>query len=621
MELRTNCRKERAIFTAWWRNRGKRGAAALNNMMKGICYVLAEVAKNAKKMLCYKIIMNVFTVMETLINLFLLKLVVDYVLSANFNYAELLLYLLAYLLGMSLWSVFGIRIVWRTINKCQYDFVTNCASKLYKKSLEIEMIHFNKNEFYDKLDRAINHAGMHHIDLLDQCFSFLSNGICFFSVMAIYRNPVLLIATAIDVSAYLIYYFGVNKRNYQFGKNEERFNRFENYLNRVFSDRIYAQELRTSSGTKEILTDKYDRWWKTHHEHYKVYTRNFTGITMLLAYTPRELILAFSSIYVTNLFFRGSCTVGDFLVLVVFVSTMSERLINVFKVLPELYQTSLYISEYEELMNYPARVDYDEEKVEIREFESLRFNNVSFKYEVEDQFHIHDLSFEVRSNEVIAIAGLNGSGKSTIVDLIMGLLKPDSGCLELNGMNYENYKVEHIKNLFGIVFQDFQTYELSIAENILMREADTQEDCDLVKEALQYAGLYEKVSSFEGGIHTTVSARDDDGYFSGGEMQMLAIARAYASQRPVLIFDEPTSALDVYMTNLFFTKLFQLREERNKTIIMVSHKLKYVSKADRIFFVEGGTVSELGNHSELLKLNDKYAKLYQTSHEDLFAGE
>lgn len=590
-------------------------------VVTGIYYVLAETAKNAKKLFCCKLIMNLVTVTLTIIDLLLLKLVVDYVLSESFRYEKLRFYLLAFLLGTSLWSVLGIRLVFRTIRKCEYNFVTNCVSNLYKKCLEIEMIHFNKSEFYDKLDRAISHAGDCQIQLLDQCFAFLSNGLCFLSVMTICRDPVLLIATGISVSVYLLYYFSANKKGYQLEKNEEKFNRFENYLNWVFSDREYGQELRASAGMKEILMDKYDRWWKASHARYKAYTRTYTGMSMLLAYTPKNLILAFTSIYATNLFFRGSCTAGDYLVLVAFVSTMSDRLINVFKVLPEMYQTSLHISEYQEIMNYPSWADSDEEKAEIWEFESLKFCNVSFKYEAGNPFHIHDLSFELKNNQVIEIAGLNGSGKSTIVDLIMGLLKPDSGCLKLNGMDYENYKAGHIRNLFGIVFQNFQIYEISIAENILMREADTEEDCDLVKQALQHAGLYEKVSSFEDGIHTVVSAREEDGFFSGGEMQMLAIARAYASQRPVLIFDEPTSALDVYMTNLFYTKLFQLREERRKTIIIVSHKLKYAGKADNIFFVEDGTVSELGNHSELIKLNKEYAKLYQKSHEELFAGD
>ena len=108
---------------------------------------------------------------------------------------------------------------------------------------------------------------------------------------------------------------------------------------------------------------------------------------------------------------------------------------------------------------------------------------------------------------------------------------------------------------------------------------------------------------------------------SGVEQQLLAIARAYAGQTPVILFDEPTSALDVYMTNMFYQKLFGLRDVQKRTVILISHKLKHIDRADWILFVRDGTISGTGNHEELMRRNKEYASLYQLREEELLEGQ
>lgn len=589
------------------------------NSVKNIIYVFKSVSAISSKMIVCMFAWSVIAAAESLVNLFLIKFVIDFTVSKAFDITKLFEYMLLYFLLMVMFKILKEIVLERAINKGSFALETYYLSKVYQKSAEINIINFERSEFYDKLDRTINKIGSCYLQILSLTCSLFINIIGFLAVFTIYFDFVLLAAVIINVTMYLAYHWKHNKRNYEFNKKEEKFYRYEGYLDRVFSDRAFAQELRVSLESKDMLLKKYTIWWENFTEDFKAYIRKYTVSTILWQQTGRDLIYAASSIYVTFLLFKNEITIGDFLVLISIVATMSTDLINVLKVIPELHQSGLFVSEIREILNFPTDLDNDQSLMPVHCFKKLAAHDLSFQYNDKDRFQIHNLSFSINQNEIIALAGLNGSGKTTIVDLILGLLKPDAGRIELNGENYRDYKRSDVKKLFGVVFQDFQIYEISIAENILMHEVVTQEDRDLVEEALKYVDLYDKAVLLDDGIYTILSSDKQNSFFSGGEQQMLAIARAYACKTPVIIFDEPTSALDVFITNQFFTKLMQLRDKQNKTIVFVSHKLKYVSMADKILFIHDGTIAEAGSHDELIKRNGKYADLYRTKHVDLFS--
>lgn len=588
------------------------------NSVKNIIYVVKRVGAVNPKLIVCLVVFGVLVTAETLVNLFLIKLVIDFTVSEAFSLSKLFAYMLWYFLFMATAKILEEIVLGRQFSKGSFDLDTCNLSEIYEKSAEINVIHFERSEFYDKLDRSMNKIEGCYFQILLLLYTLFVNIISFFAVFSIYFDFVLLSAVVIDVAMYLGYLWNHNKRGYEFLKREEKFYRYEGYLDRVFSDRVFAKELRVSLEAKDMLVKKYHACWEEHTKVFKAYLKKVTASGILWAYTGRDLIFAASSIYVTFLLFEKSITIGDFLVLISIVGTMATDLIHALKVVPDLHQSGLVVSEIREILSFPTDLDHDQDRMPVDCFEKIAAHDISFQYHEHDKFQIHNVSFSIGQNEIIALAGLNGSGKTTIVDLILGLLKPDAGWMELNGSNYLDYKRADIKKLFGIVFQDYQIYELSIAENILMRGIDTQADRDLVEDALKYVGLFDKAARLDNGVDTVLSPDERLSSFSGGERQMLAIARAYACKAPVIVFDEPTSALDVFMTNRFFERLMQLRDKQHKTIVFVSHKLKYVSMADKILFVSDGAITEAGTHSELLKMNGNYAHLYRTTHVDLF---
>ena len=235
---------------------------------------------------------------------------------------------------------------------------------------------------------------------------------------------------------------------------------------------------------------------------------------------------------------------------------------------------------------------------------------MKFQYPITDKYAINDMSLEIKKGQRIAIVGDNGSGKTTLMKLLLSFYYPTEGEILINGYDYKDLSTKQIRSKYSIVFQDFQIYAVTIAENVLMRRVETKEDEELVWSALKNVGIDEKVRKFKNGIHTLVTREfDKDGVsFSGGERQRLAIARVFASNKDIYILDEPTSALDP-LAEERINKLI-ISNAKDKTMIIIAHRLSTVVDADIIYLVREGQILESGSHKQLMELNGRYAYMF-----------
>jgi ABC-type multidrug transport system fused ATPase/permease subunit len=239
----------------------------------------------------------------------------------------------------------------------------------------------------------------------------------------------------------------------------------------------------------------------------------------------------------------------------------------------------------------------------------IELSKVTYRYEGADKDTLSDISIKIKAGEKIAIVGLNGAGKTSLIKNICGLYTPSSGNISINGHDKKEFNIYKYYSMFSVVFQDFNFLPVSIA-NIISSKTDDYTDRAKAIRCTHLAGLDEKINQLPKGIDSMLDKQlNENGIdLSGGEKQKLLLARAIYKDAPILILDEPTSALDPIAESELYQKYNELT--KNKTSIYVSHRLASTRFCNRILYMEDGRIVEDGNHDELIQLNGKYAYLF-----------
>lgn len=236
--------------------------------------------------------------------------------------------------------------------------------------------------------------------------------------------------------------------------------------------------------------------------------------------------------------------------------------------------------------------------------EDIIFQNVYLSYSNDEDFVLKDLNFRIEKNKTTALIGQSGAGKSSIIDLLIGLFQPTQGQILVNQENLSHYEQSTWRRQLGVVSQDTFIFNTSIIENLRYGSVDASSDA--VIEASKAAQAHEFIINLPQGYDTIVGER---GYrLSGGQRQRLALARAILKQPEILVLDEATSALDSHSELLIQEALETF--QKNRTVVVVAHRLSTIVNADQILVFEKGELSETGKHEELLSKQGKYASYW-----------
>ncbi len=238
----------------------------------------------------------------------------------------------------------------------------------------------------------------------------------------------------------------------------------------------------------------------------------------------------------------------------------------------------------------------------------IRFEHVSYRYEGAERDTIEDLNLTIRPGEKLALVGLNGAGKTTIVKLLTGMYSPSSGRITVDGTDIAAFNRDEYFGMFSAVFQTHLIFPATIEKNVALSQAS---DRERVRQALTQSGLWEKVASLPRQEQTLLcrDVDDDAVELSGGEFQKLLLARAIYREAPVLVLDEPTAALDPIAEDDMYRKYARLSQ--GLTGLYVSHRLASTRFCDRILLIQNGKIAEDGTHESLLRLGGEYARLFE----------
>lgn len=297
-------------------------------------------------------------------------------------------------------------------------------------------------------------------------------------------------------------------------------------------------------------------------------------------------------------------TAGDVVMLSAFFTTLTGSVSTLLSLAPVISQGLESVRSAGEVLQAPdLEVNAGKERVESVEGR-IDFENTGFSYEGASGDAVRDFTLSARPGETVALVGASGAGKSTVLNLLIGFIRPTSGRILLDGRDMASLDLRTYRRFLSVVPQESILFEGTVEENVTYGLGDTDEHT--VRQALRDANALEFVQALPDGIHTVVGERG--ARLSGGQKQRLAIARALIRDPKVLILDEATSALDTRSEALVQEALARL--VRGRTVFVVAHRLSTIRAADRIVAMEDGKVAESGTHEELMRLGGVYAGLH-----------
>lgn len=602
------------------KNKNKLKSVLLNirNAVKNILFALKYLFKQAPFLTLFSLIAFTLIGLFPLVIAYIYKIIVETV-SGNalgdIGIGSLLLLLTVYI---------AVTIAGRISSQLK-DYVnlklglrmSHSFSLLYmNKMKEIDLSFFDNPSFFDIVSKSKADVNQHPEQLLFQVISIFENFVSLigYIFIIIKSSPVFLIFCGMSLLITSLKYKENKTKQFEWRQSVTLSSRRQAYYDSVQRTNEFIPEMRLY-GLSGFFEEKYQNSRKEllkDELKLDLQERMLSIVNNLI----RESVTLGVQLYLAYMVVTARISLGDYTLLVASVEGLIRDGRYFVAAAVDTYILSKDISFLKEYLSVKSLILADgENKKKIKRNggkHSFEFRHVSFRYDGADRNALTDVSFVIAPGETIALVGENGSGKSTIMKLLLRLYDPTEGEIYLDGINLKEYDALDYYSTVGAMFQNIINYSASVEETVWFGNTSAPIEAvgDNIDNALRFADIYDTVNKLKNGkrSETTNKFAEDSFEPSGGELQKLSLARAFFRKSEFIILDEPSSSLDALSEKKIFERIFKLQD--NITTLMITHRLTNIYLSSRIIVLENGRIVESGTHSELCALKGRYFEMY-----------
>ena len=477
--------------------------------------------------------------------------------------------------------------------------------ELGEKGTRLSMICYENTETNNMLKRAKNCIEQERFSVLSlSVFNILAEFLKVNGTLLVLAgfHPVLVGISLLSVFPYLIVRLVRGKEFYELKRYQAAGERRRNYLYHLFGDKQAVKELRIFKIEDYIEQKMYAARDNMKQEVWNFKKRDMRSLLICEIFCKSGYLL---SIFSTILLLLHQVLDVGMMAAALAAFTSFQTAAKYFLVsLGRIPECAAFVKDYYDFMDM-EEAEKGTEKF-CSDFDSIKVKQLSFSYPGRKTPAVSNLSFTIKRNEVVAIVGNNGSGKTTLVKLLTGLYQAQKGQIYYGRQNLRSLDPEEFYKQISFVSQDFIKYELTVRENIGIGDWKQMENTDKIYMLLHQVGLETFIS--QASVNQLLGNEFGGRELSVGQWQKLAIARGMMKDSSVIFLDEPTAALDPLMETKVL-KMF-LKIAREKTAIIVSHRIGICKEVDKIIVMKEGKIAEIGNHEELLAEKGEYYRLY-----------